>query len=285
MIKSTEDLYEYKLFYLKELRNTVKNKNIGMNITVAALSEWGRRLIKGAAADLNCNIEITQTASTAFLAKKVKKGGYDFGAIIDESCENVTFIADDGRIVNEDLYRAMVALIIMKEYSGAKIVVEESAPSVIKSLAEKYGAELKVAGGSPIAFMGELCDQNTPPELREQFVYHFDAVGAVIRLLEFLKSNSMKLSGLLDEIPEFYIIRKEVACRNSDKGRVIKAFAEAESLRAADGAGSRDGLSRVLIVPDMKRPVCRVIIEASKEEYAEDAAERYKEKINKVIEN
>ncbi|MBQ7717907.1 MAG: NTP transferase domain-containing protein [Clostridia bacterium] len=287
-IKKISDIYEYKLYYLRELINSVSNKNLNINILIAVQSIWGQKLLKGAAADLNSNIKIINEPiedNISDFAKKVANENYDFGAVIDDGCENIVLITDKGKIIDSDLYKVLAALIIMKEYKGAKIVADISAPSVISGLAEKYGATVQITRESPIELMGELCGQNTLPELRDQFVLHFDAVGAIVKLMEFLKNHSLKLSQLLEEIPEFYIIRREVKCSARDKGRVIKSFAETRSddLNTVDGVQFKDGRSLVLIMPDMKRPVCKMIIESSKEEYAQEAAEIYREKINGII--
>lgn len=287
------DLYEYKLYYLREIINSVSERDMGFNVLASAESSWGQRLLSGAAADLKCKMTIMKKSVACgdgkeleLFAKNVAGGGYDFGAVINDSCEKLLLADDKGRIISEDMYKAIAALIVMKRYRGASIIAGVSAPSVIEELAEKYGASVRRTKDSPIELMGELSGPDMLPELREQFVMHFDAVGAVIRIMDFLKASKQRLSDLADEIPEFHIVKREVACSFGDKGRVIKRLiesGESDKIKTIDGVQIREDGGYVLIIPDMTKPVCRMIIESAREEYADELAESYKSKIKEIL--
>jgi len=116
-------------------------------------------------------------------------------------------------------------------------------------------------------------------------VLYFDGVGAVIKILDFLKTNNLSLSELADEIPSFFVVKKEVNCAFQDKGRVIRRIIEStkgDRVVTIDGVKINDENGFVLILPDLVKPVCRIIGESSNEEYASELAEIYSEKIKEI---
>ncbi len=292
-IRAICDLYEYKLYYLREIINSTHTKDMGLKILAASSSDWGQRLLSSAAADLKCDIRVLKQApdiknknALQEFAKEVTGSGYSFGAITDRGCEKILLADERGRILNEDVYKVLVALMIMKQYPGATIAASVSAPAVIDTLAEKYGAAVQRTKESPIELMGALCGNSTTAEMRDQFVLHFDAVGAVIKIIDFLKKYSTTISQLTEEIPEFHIVKKEIDCSFGDKGRVIRRIIEtgdSGKMKTLDGVKIDEEKGYVLIIPDISRPVCRVIVEAENEEYASELTEIYSDKIKKII--
>ena len=290
-IKETVDVFDYKLYYLREIINSVKDKNIGKKILCATTSYWGERLFSSAAEELNCKYKIINqeideknSESVKRFSETVKRGGYDLGISIDNSMEKLTLFDDKGKMISRDLYRVLIALIIMKKYKGAKIVASVSAPGVIEELAEKYGAEVERSKESPLEVMGKLCGEGECPELKEQFIFNFDAVGAFIKILDYLNTEKILLSTLLNEIPMFFVVHKNIECKFSDKGNVIKKILNdtEDEAQTIDGVKIIKENGSVLVLPDMTKPICKIICESGKEEYANELSEIYSEAIKRI---
>ncbi len=282
------DLYEYKLYYLRQiLRDT--NKVPGARIAAAASSDWGRRLLTSAAAELGCTLLLEEgdllpgnPDGLRRFAESVPARRCTFGAIIDPLCETVQLVDERGRLVDRDLYGALVALLVMESYKNARIFAAASAPSVLEEMAEKHGATVYRTKDSPAMLMQGLAGGD--PDLEAQFILHFDGVGAVIRILDFLERKKTTLSALLDRIPPFFTRRREVRCAPGDKGRIIRTLSEAApDADKTDGVKITEKNGWVLILPDGERPVCRIVAYADREEYAAELTAAYDEKIREII--
>ena len=291
VIKEVNYLYEYKLFYLRELINSVKSKNIGYKILLASECGWAEKILSSAMKDLGCSIDILKEdieflseIETEELAEKVRTGGYNFGAILDNNLEKMLLIDDKGNVIDEDLYKVLAALIVMKQYKNAEIVASVSTSGGIDILAEEYGARVVRTKNSPLEVMGCLCRENTPPEMQEQFVLNFDAVGALIKIIDFLNTYKMKLSDLYKEIPKFYMAKREVECSFEDKGRVMRHLvSEQKAADTTDGVKINTPDGWALILPDSSRPVFKIVSESAKEEYADEICALYNDRICEIL--
>ncbi len=287
-IVSVTDVYEYKLYYLRQiLRGT--QKATGMRVAAASASEWGRQLLSSAAVELGCelltenaDIALTDTEKIRRFAESVPAQHCTFGVILDPLCESVLFIDERGRILDRDLYCALVPLVVMRSYKNARIFAGASAPAVIETMAEKYGASVIRTKDSPAALMRGL--SGSDPDLEAQFILHFDGVGAAIRILDFLHKADVSLSALVDEIPPFYVRRREVRCAQGDKGRIIRTLSETEpAADKTDGIKIMEKNGWVLILPDGEKPACRITAYADREEYAAELMDLYDEKIREIL--
>ncbi len=289
-IPPVTDAYEYKLYYLRQILKGTEKAN-GMRILAASASDWGRQLLTSAAAELGCtliceeeNITPLDTEKIRRFAERVPASGCAFGAILDELCESVLFIDERGRVIDLDLYGVLVSLLVMRKYKNARIFAAASAPTVIEELAARYGAAVIRTKDSPAARMQGLAGGDA--DLEAQFILHFDGVGAVIRILDFLHRENTTLSALIDEIPPFYVRRREVQCTHGDKGRIMRTLSEgAPETEKTEGVKFREKHGWVLILPDGEKAACRIIAHADREEYAAELTDIYNEKIKEILEN
>lgn len=279
------DVGEYKLYYLRQiLRGT--DKTPGMRFAAAAGSDWGRQLLSSAAAELGASLlledGVPSPDALGLFAESVPAGGGAFGAILDPSCEKVQLVDERGRRLSGDEYTALVALMVMESHKNARIYALPSAPPVLETMAEKYGATVIRTKNSPALLMQGL--SGSEPDLEAQFIYHFDGVGAVIRLLDFLHKKKTSLSALVQKIPPFYTRHQEVPCAHKDKGRLIRTLSESlPDADKTDGVKIADTHGFVLILPDGERPVCRIVAHGDREEYAAELSAFYDEKVRSLL--
>lgn len=279
------DVGEYKLYYLRQiLRGT--DKTPGMRFAAAAGSDWGRQLLSSAAAELGASLLLEESVPSpdalGLFAESVPAGGCAFGAILDPSCEKVQLVDERGRRLSGDEYTALVALMVMESYKNARIYALPSAPPVLETMAENYGATVIRTKNSPALLMQGL--SGGEPDLEAQFIYHFDGVGAVIRLLDFLHKKETSLSALVQKIPPFFTRHQEVPCAHKDKGRLIRTLSESlPDADKTDGVKIADAHGFVLILPDGERPVCRIVAHGDREEYAAELSAFYDEKVRSLL--
>ncbi len=271
-IKEAEYLFEYKLYYLKNLINSTSKKSLSLNILISCPSLWATELLKGAATDLDSRFTFVEAENENDIYSQMDWGSYDFGVIIDYKCESLTLITKDKRTLSEYDYHALVSLIIMKTFKNAVIYTPVSSPESIDILAKKYNATIKRTKLSPPSIMNELTKHEEMLYLK-QFIYRFDAVGALIMLMDYLGSNNLTLEGLLREIPVSHMYKSTVSCPVSRQEEVLERFKKEYNIpdkELSDGIKIPFENGWVIIVPSKSQSSINVISHGASEEYARE---------------
>ncbi len=267
-----EYLFEYKLYYLKQLINSTSKKPLGAKILIHCPSLWATELLKSASADLKCDFSFTSQSDSVEFAKKVSGGEYDLGAICDAKCETLTLVTSSGKVLSEYEYSSVTALIIMQEFKNASVYITESAPESIEKLAEEYGASIIRTELSPPHLMNEL-SKSDRKQFLHQFIYRFDAVGAIIILLDYLYTRNMSLDLLLQKIPETHTVTSTVSCpKKQQKDAIYKLYQKysAETPKTPDAVKVNFENGWVIVVPDGENSNIKVISHALSTEYAQE---------------
>ena len=279
-IPEAEFLFEYKLYYLKQLINSTSQKALGAKLLIHCPSPWAVELLKSAARDLGC--EFTFAPIENFISL-LKEGGYAFGAICDYKCETLTLVKNDGEVVSAFDYCALTSLIIMKSFPGAHLFVPQFAPESIEALAEKYAASVYRTGISSPRLMNEL-SKNTHKIYLHQFIYRFDAVGAIILLIDFLYGENTTIDALLMEIPASYVVSTDVPCNTGEQQKVVSSLCTHHCVETPDPHDAiRVDFDKgwVLIIPKRTKSTINVISYGYSKEYAREIADIITDDISK----
>jgi len=274
-ICESEFMFEYKLYYLKQLINSTSKKPLGARLLIYCPSPWAKELLKSAASDLNCNFTFTEEYDMVSFAKQVSSGGYDMGAVCDHKCEALTLVTKAGRILSEFDYCALSSLIIMKTFPDASIYIPESAPESIETLAQKYSARVYRTPVSPPYLMNEL-SKSKRKLFMQQFIYRFDAVGAIIILIDYLYTSGLTLEALMSEIPPSNIVTTTVSCSNQEQPEIMQQLYLRHHLRPSEKSQAvkinfENGW--VLVIPKRNESAIQLISHGFSKEYAEELAD------------
>jgi mannose-1-phosphate guanylyltransferase/phosphomannomutase len=274
-IEDREYLFEYKLYYLKSLINSTLKKQCGLKILVSCKATWGRRLISGAAGDFGCSVSmyspcVSEGEEDKFSAAVVQ-GGFDIGFIIDKKCEKLKIVTDKGEIAEGDSYEALCSMIVMKKYKNCKIYVPVTATRAIEKIAEQCGAEVIRTSTEPLEIMEHTL--RGEDYLSEQFIFRFDAVGSVIKLIDFMAEENTSIGELLSLLPEISMAKSKVKMKNIDELEEVMT-----KIKTADGADkdSPEGVritfdkGWVVVIPDSVKHVCNVVAEGANSEFAKE---------------
>ena len=226
------------------------------------------------------------------LVENVLDQGATMGAIIDPNGDHLILVDDTGRLIQDELLTALIALIVLKN-QGGPVAVPVTAPRAIEIMAKNYQSRVvrtKTAVQhlfeEVLALDGKLDPDSTKEHrLISQFLMNFDAPAALFTIIEYLAREKVPLSQLVNEIPTYFLTRKDVPVPWEAKGRVIRNLIEErshEDLELLDGVKvfHQDGWT--LVLPDPEEPVCRIFSEASTMEVAESLTEFYVDKINQI---
>ncbi len=273
-IPESEFMFEYKLYYLKQLINSTSKRALGAKLLIHCPSPWATQLLKSAASDLGCCFTFTDSFDKEEFSREVVHGEYDMGAICDYKCETLTLVTGSGVILSEYDYSALCSLIIMKTFSGASLYIPLSSPESIEALAKKYGAKVHRGKISPPHLMNEL-SKGGRALFMTQFIYRFDAVGAIILMLDFLYTNNETLSTLMSEIPPSNIVTTSLSCNIKEQNEIMQRLYLTHSGEdfSSDALKISFDNGWVLIVPKKNESVINVISHGYSMEYASELAD------------
>ncbi|WHH58874.1 sugar phosphate nucleotidyltransferase [Petroclostridium sp. X23] len=299
-VKNVKLIDDFTSYYLRDLINRVENKKLNYRLLINNSSVLFENMIIPMISELGCKVDITNlqikdinsgrtmnaTAQIGYLSSQVISTGADIGAMIENNGEKMILIDEKGRFISEEMFLALTSLITFRTVKGATVVVPISAPSVIDSMADEYQGKVLRTKTSPLEVMGKMMANNVHDSLmNDQFILNFDALGSLIKIMDFMKSNNLKLSELVDQIPAFYITKKEVACPWNAKGKVIRQIIEESNdhkLELMEGVKIYKDGGWVLVLPDAERPVCKVIGEGYTEEFAESLTDIFVNRVQEI---
>ena len=229
-------------------------------------------------------IDSLQSDKLRSLAARVKEEGFLFGAALDDECEHLVLIDETGRVLDKNNVLALDVIVALQSGTGGDVVLPVSAPQSLTRLAKKYGRNVVYTKIDAPDFMRGVAQSGG----EEQFVLHFDGVGALLRLLVYLSESAQPLSKLMEEAEQYFITSDKVYCRAERKGTVIKELMERFSgyeTDLTDGVKVFDDRGWVLVVPDGNAPSMHVISEGMSAEIADELSAGMIDKIKEIEAN
>lgn len=317
-MKSVAEVQGFSDFYLKNIMHGVKSGNLNYKILLITGSPFISRIISGLLVELGCEVETdslvltenitesisesttenttesttergslpnTEPVGVGYFCSHIRRGRFDLGVCIEESCEKMLLVDAKGRLVTEDMFIALISLVLFKTIKGGTVVVPLSASHVVDKIADKYNGSVVRTKTSARDIMGRLLGKDAKEELLEQFTMHFDAIAGLVKLLDFMSVNHLSLSELVDMIPEIHMHRQEVECNWDAKGKVIRKLIQEHSggrVETLEGVKVFSDGGWVLVLPDAEKPVCSVIGESVSAEFAEELTNIYVRKVREI---
>ena len=213
----------------------------------------------------------------------------DFGALIDKNGESLILIDKYGNEIKDELFQVFVALIIFKSLPNPSIYLPITGSEVVEKLAKRYNARIKRTKNSTQDLMGEMLINNIFDKSgSEQLTLTFDAIAGLVKIIEFLCKSNLTISDLLEEIPGFYISKRNIYCPWELKGMVMRTIIndyKESKIELLDGVKLYSEQGWVLILPDAEIPAFKIIAESSSEVEAEKITEEYYSIVERIIVN
>ncbi len=221
------------------------------------------------------------------VAEVVRQIGADLGVVVDANAEELVLFDKEGRIIADELFLALSALIVFRSGKDVATAVPITAPAVIERLAKEHSGRVMRTKTAPRSLMEALSGQEMQSGKIDPFILSFDAIASLTKILEFLSEQDTDLSELLDKIPPFFLNKREVACSWAAKGAVMRRLIEEtrdSEVELLDGVKVRHADGWALVLPDSERPVYRVYGEGYSAEAAAELTDLYVKKIIKFQE-
>jgi phosphoglucosamine mutase len=167
------------------------------------------------------------------LANIVKELDADAGIAYDGDGDRAAFIDEKGDFVDFDRVLAAYAAFVVKRRGRGIVVTNVEASMCVEKTVEAHGGKVVRArvGDVYVAeamkrhnaiFGGEPCGAWIHP----QFHYCPDGILSSVMLLKALEDEHKSLSEFVAETPQYQILRKNIACTNEAKYKVVKKVGE-----------------------------------------------------------
>lgn len=221
------------------------------------------------------------------VAKIVVTKNADIGVIVDDNAEKLVVIDEKGELVSDEAFLALLTLIMLKSSKSRTVAVPVTAPGIIETLASRYNAKVIRTKADSRSVMEKVIEekilvgQKGLPGIQPVS----DALFSFSKLLELMATEGCKLSGLVAQIPKFYMSKEEIHCPWEDKGRVMRSLIEetvGSEVELLDGIKVKHKHGWALVLPDSERPVFHIYSEGLSQEIAEELGRIYSDKINRM---
>ncbi|OPX43478.1 D-glycero-alpha-D-manno-heptose 1-phosphate guanylyltransferase [Ruminiclostridium hungatei] len=297
-IKPEVKIPDHCIFYSQSILNGVKAREHNFKVAIIAKSQLVKTIVERTLEGLKCNYAFINPRLESNYRKKeslfsdiktltttVRQGKFDVGVYLDNSSEKMMLVDTKGRVISDDLFMALISLIHLKSEKGNTVVVPLNTSNVIEKIAvEHEGRVIRTKTSTQELMKKMVCDEN-PKNITDFFTMNFDAVAGLVKIIDFMAQNEIRLEEMVDMIPDIHILKKEVKCPWSSKGKVIRAIIEendGDSLETTEGVKILGDKGWVLILPDAEKPVCKVISEGYSEEYANELTDIYVNKVKTI---
>jgi phosphoglucosamine mutase len=233
------------------------------------------------------------------LANVVKTLGADIGVAFDGDGDRVAFVDESGVFVDFDRSLAAYGAFALKCAGGGVVVTNVEASMCVETMAQKYGGKVVRTRVGDIyiseaikrdgaVFGGEPCGAWVHPKL------HFcpDGPLSAALFLAALESEGKSVSEFVGEVPEYSTLRKNIACRNDRKyrvvdelGGVLKAeFPDYTDFSTVDGARLALKNGWLLVRASGTEPLIRLTVEGESLSVAKDITQNATALIQRQVE-
>ncbi|MDI7278282.1 MAG: nucleotidyl transferase, partial [Anaerolineae bacterium] len=207
------------------------------------------------------------------------------GARLDVGGEKLFLVDDRGHVVPPISALAAIATLALKANGGGTIAVPVNMPTIFEQIASQHGGtvertrvdlqDLMAAAGKGRVIMAGDGSGNV---IFPKFHPGADGLFALAKLLEFLVTQNVTLSQVVDGLPPYYVAERRVSCPWEYKGTVMRLLNEQyKPRRAAQIDGTRIDLGKewVLVLPDPDEPYFRIVAQSESGPQAQDLADKY----------
>jgi mannose-1-phosphate guanylyltransferase/phosphomannomutase len=180
---------------------------------------------------------------------------------------------------------AVMTSLFLRKYRGGTVAVPVTAPNALQHIAQRHEGHILHTKVLPHALMTAASREGVVLAANDLggFVFPamqpaFDGMLAIASLLELLATFNMRLSEVVDDLPQYYLSRTTVNCPWENKGKVMRILSEQYRERRArpiDGIKIDLGKEWVLVLPDADRPLFHIVAESVSHDQAQALAEKY----------
>jgi len=228
------------------------------------------------------------------LALTVKAVNADMGVAYDGDADRSIFVDEKGQIQMGDKTFALVEKYYLKEHPNEQIVTPVSSSTLIKEIADSCKGRIvwtKVGSVTVAQTMKKLKAKLGGEENGGIFYGPHqpvrDGAMSTALILQIMTKTGKKLSALIEELPEYFIEKGKIDCKEELKDKVLKILIkdlEGLKINTIDGAKIwLDDKRSILIRPSGTEPIYRLYAEAKSAQKAKNLIDEYTQRLRKII--
>lgn len=219
------------------------------------------------------------------LAKIVKVLGADVGIAFDGDGDRVAFVDENGVFVNFDRSLAAYAAYALKGNKGGKVVTNVEASMCVEKMVKQQGGKVvrtrvgdiyisEAIKQTGAVFGGEPCGAWVHPK------HHYcpDGPLSALLLLKALEDENKSLGEFIKKVPEYITLRKNIACKNASKYKIVlgietalkKMFIDYTDFSTVDGVRLALKNGWLLVRASGTEPLIRLTVEGESLQVAND---------------
>ena len=228
------------------------------------------------------------------LALTVKAVNADMGVAYDGDADRSIFVDEKGQIQMGDKTFALVEKYFLKEHPNEQIVTPVSSSTLVKEIADSCKGRVvwtKVGSVTVAQTMKKLKAKLGGEENGGIFYGPHqpvrDGAMSTALILQIMTKTGKKLSALIEELPEYFIEKGKIDCKEELKDKVLKALIkdlEGLKINTIDGAKIwLDDKGSILIRPSGTEPIYRLYAEAKSAQKAKNLIDEYTQRLRRII--
>ncbi|HEX6290812.1 MAG TPA: mannose-1-phosphate guanyltransferase [Herpetosiphonaceae bacterium] len=210
----------------------------------------------------------------------------ELGVRLDPGGEKIFVVDDRGRQLSDLQTLAALTDLSMRCCGGGTVAVPVNMPRAFEQIAQRHGGTIVRTRSNLAALMQTgaehrdylLLGDAAGNQIFPGFYPIADGLFAMVKLMELLALQHVRLSSVVDSLPPYFMAATKVPCRWENKGKVMRILNEQyadRQLDQIDGIKLDLGDEWVLVLPDPEGPFFHVIAEGTSDEQARILTEKY----------
>ena len=207
--------------------------------------------------------------------------GADLGVLVDHDGESFALVDDLGRVIAGNRLLALVSLMVARAQPGARIAIPITTPTAIRRLVESAGGTITRTKSDRRSMMALAARERETlaygsgfkqEPIFPEFQPAFDALYAIVKVMELLALEGRRLNELNDMLPTWFFRHRAVRCPWERKGEVMRTFAAehaSDEIELFDGVRVTTQHGWFLVLPDASDPSVNVYAEGDSNESAD----------------
>jgi len=225
----------------------------------------------------------------------VSAAGADAGFAHDADGDRLGVVTEQGEAPGEEYTLCLAAEMVLERGDPGPVVTNLSTTMRVEAVARKYDREVirarigqvyiaETAFNHRAAIAGEGSGGIVFPAIN----YAHDSIAALVHILELIARRGTRLSELVADIPEYYMVKQTVPCPPQRSFSVLQELREDLRAEWADEINLEDGIKLigsdrwVHIRVSMTEPRIWVISEARGPQLARDLADQYTRRVRRL---
>lgn len=208
------------------------------------------------------------------IAKIIRSGKADFGIVLDSNAQQFDLITEQGNVVSKDKISLLQLMIQIYCEDKNTLHIPVDLPDIAELLAKQLQRNV----------VRTKVDRRTIMQGCEFSGYHlyFDGLYSLVQVMHMMAMRQRTLTQLVESIPNFTLMKKQVECPWSEKGKVMRFLMEdtkGKHVELIDGIKVYHDNGWTLILPDGDEPSIQIYANARNPLQAEELSQFYAKKI------